>query len=393
MKTIVATALATGTEEHINSTLITRVDARLEGATPALVMLFASPVHHLGRLTARLKQRWPSATVLGASTAGEFTEKGDAKQSVSLVAVAGDFKVHAGLGVGLAASAEAAVAQAVERLPRAVKGYAHCTGLVLLDPLSGNGEEASLLISDALGPDVPLAGGAAGDDLAMAKTFVALDGEAATDAVLVAVVHSHSALGVGVAHGHTAYSGPLTVTRSAGNVVHEVDGRPAWNVWRELTSEHAAAAGYGRELTSAQEGAFLLRFEAGLALGLGYKIRAPLSRNADGSINFACGIPQGSVIRITQSAPEGQIKSARTAAQRALASLGGRTPAGAVIFDCICRNLILGTRFGSAVQLMSEALGKVPVAGFETYGEIALEVGEMSGFHNTTSVVLAFPEA
>ena len=41
---------------------------------------------------------------------------------------------------------------------------------------------------------------------------------------------------------------------------------------------------------------------------------------------------------------------------------------------------------------MSEELGFAALAGFETYGEIALDVGEMSGFHNTTSVVLAFPE-
>ena len=36
--------------------------------------------------------------------------------------------------------------------------------------------------------------------------------------------------------------------------------------------------------------------------------------------------------------------------------------------------------------------GGAPIAGFETYGEIALDVGDMSGFHNTTSVVLAFPK-
>jgi methyl-accepting chemotaxis protein len=41
---------------------------------------------------------------------------------------------------------------------------------------------------------------------------------------------------------------------------------------------------------------------------------------------------------------------------------------------------------------MSEELGGAVLAGFETYGEIALDVGDMSGFHNTTSVVLAFPE-
>ena len=32
-----------------------------------------------------------------------------------------------------------------------------------------------------------------------------------------------------------------------------------------------------------------------------------------------------------------------------------------------------------------------PLAGFETYGEIALDAGDMSGFHNTTTVVLALP--
>jgi methyl-accepting chemotaxis protein len=63
------------------------------------------------------------------------------------------------------------------------------------------------------------------------------------------------------------------------------------------------------------------------------------------------------------------------------------------VFDCICRSLILGPDFMRAVRAMSSELGEVPLAGFETYGEIALDVGDMSGFHNTTSVVLAFPGA
>jgi methyl-accepting chemotaxis protein len=63
-----------------------------------------------------------------------------------------------------------------------------------------------------------------------------------------------------------------------------------------------------------------------------------------------------------------------------------------VVFDCICRNLILGPRFAAAVQSIAAELGNVPVAGFETYGEIALDAGDMSGFHNTTTVVLTFPK-
>jgi methyl-accepting chemotaxis protein len=39
---------------------------------------------------------------------------------------------------------------------------------------------------------------------------------------------------------------------------------------------------------------------------------------------------------------------------------------------------------------MRDELGGAPLAGFETYGEIAMEIGEMSGFHNTTTVVVTF---
>jgi methyl-accepting chemotaxis protein len=140
-----------------------------------------------------------------------------------------------------------------------------------------------------------------------------------------------------------------------------------------------------------QEGAYFLRYEAGLASGSEYKIRAPLSRAEDGSISFACGVAEGAVIRITESEPAWQVESAREAARRARAQLGGRPVAGALVFDCICRSLILGPDFMGAVRAISSELGNAPLAGFETYGEIALDVGDMSGFHNTTSVVLAFP--
>ena len=96
------------------------------------------------------------------------------------------------------------------------------------------------------------------------------------------------------------------------------------------------------------------------------------------------------MVRITESIPERQIESARTAAKRARAQLD-RDAAGAIVFDCICRNLILGDRFAQATSGIAEELGGVPIAGFETYGEIALDAGDLSGFHNTTTVVLAFP--
>ncbi len=390
----VATAIAQGDAAQVGDALVEQVRAGLDGDPPALLALFASTAQPLEVIAPRVAAAFPGSVLVGASTSGEFTERGDAKAASSLFALRGDFRIHAGMGVGLKADPERAVGEALAGLPQSLHGYPHRTAILLLDPLAGNGEEATLLAASLLGEGVRLAGGAAGDDLAMRRTQVACGGRAASDAVVVALLFSRTPLGVGVCHGHAPLSRPLRVTRAQDNVVFEIEGRPAWTVWLEETRAHVRQRGGDVDaMAPDEEGAYLLRYEAGLAAGgNAYKIRAPLARTQDGAIRFACGIPEGSVIRITESDADRQIASARQAAARARAHLdGGVRVAGAIVFDCICRNLILGDDFSRAVRGMSEELGGAPLAGFETYGEIALDAGDMSGFHNTTSVVLAFP--
>ncbi len=392
MTTRIATSIARGTPAAAASQLANDLTSQLGGAPPVLVVVFASTAQPLGEVVRHLAPSVGGAVLLGASTAGEFTEKGDAKGAVCAFALAGDYKVYAGMGRRLKEAPAEAVKHAISELPRTIPGYGHRTGILLLDPLAGNGEEVTLLTASHLGADEPLAGGAAGDDLHMASTLVSCGTDAASDALVVAQIFSKQALGLGVCHGHTPLSEPLRVTRASGNVVEQIDGRPAWDVWLERTTTRARERGVDlATMPAADEGAYLLRYEAGIAAGTELKIRAPLSRSANGAISFACGIPEGTVFRITESAPESQVASAREAARRARAQLGGSTAAGALVFDCICRNLILGDGFSAAVKGMSEELGGVPLAGFETYGEIALDAGDLSGFHNTTSVVLAFP--
>ena len=390
--THVITASATGSAPAAAASLVADLKRGLDGEDPALIMVFASTAQPLGEVAKVMTEAFSTAQVLGASTAGEFTERGDTKGAVCAVAIAGAFKVYAGIGGGVRAEPDRAVSQALEGLPRAIAGYPYRTGILLIDTMAGNCEEVSLIAASELGADAPLAGGAAGDDLKMQSTLVSCGARAISDGVVIAQIFSKVPLGLGVCHGHKPLSAPLRVTKAHGNVVEEIEGRPAWDVWRESTRTAAKAQGIDVDaLASSDETSFLLRFEAGLAAGAEYKIRAPLSRTAAGAISFACGVPEGAVIRITESAPKDQVASAREAARRAKAKLDGRAAAGAIVFDCICRNLILNDEFGSAVRGMVDELGGVPLAGFETYGEIALDAGDMSGFHNTTSVVLAFP--
>jgi hypothetical protein len=58
-------------------------------------------------------------------------------------------------------------------------------------------------------------------------------------------------------------------------------------------------------------------------------------------------------------------------------------------FDCIARRGVLGDEgISREVQRIADAAPGTPVAGFNTYGEIARTRG-VGGFHNQTLVVLA----
>lgn len=390
MKSRVITHLYRPNQSH--NELVGVLNERLAGAKPCLLLVFASPEIPLQPLVSALSSNFPDTALLASSASGEFTELGETSGTASIVAIAGDFEVFTGMGVGLKESAPEAVDAAVSGLPSTRPGYPHRTALLLLDPLAGNGEETALLTMCRFDSEVKLVGGAAGDDLAMERTEVACGSTVASDALAVGLIFSKEPLGVGVCHGHQVLSGPLRITRAAGNVVFEIDNRPAWEVWKDETRDAAREVGLEVDTLSPDEiGGFLLRYEAGLQLPAGHKIRAPLSVGKDGELNFACGIPEGSIFYITESTPDRQIESAREAARRARAQLQGKEVAGAVVFDCVCRQLILKEDFTFAVTEMSRELGNAPLAGFETYGEIALNSGDLSGFHNTTTVVLALP--
>ncbi|MCR9163039.1 MAG: FIST signal transduction protein [Nannocystaceae bacterium] len=388
----VQTALASGPEAPAD--LLAQLASAPSAHSPVLVCVFVSSTFSLADVLRPIQARWPDATVIGASSSGEFNERSERPQSISGWALWGDFKAEAAMAEGLRESAETVIGSLATRLNARHESHPHRVGILLLDSMSGRGEEATLLAATLLDDQAPvrLVGGAAGDDLAMQNTWVGVGEQAREDAAVVAFLHGKTPFGIGVQHGHQAESEPIKVTRAEANVVSELEGRPAWDVWRERTRPMAEAAQID---VDALEGNDLARFffthSASLASGSEIKVRAPLGKGDDGSLSFACGVPEGSVIRVTGSTVQRQLDSARAAAESAKAQLEGHACAGALVFDCVCRKLILGERFPQAVDAISRTLDGAPVAGFETYGEIALDVADHSGFHNSTTVVLAIP--
>jgi hypothetical protein len=371
---------------------VTTALARLGGAVPSLGLVFASARHDLGASLSAAKRAMPAVTFAGCTTAGEITEHGLTRGGLALLLVsspgmhlelrratdvkADPRKAAAELGRGFAEAAAHA----------AKSGFAVSSTMLLVDGLNGAGED---LVGELLGATSrfqQVVGGAAGDDGAFKATHVGDTGLSATDAAVALHVFSKQPWGVGVDHGLRPTTDRMRVTRAARNVVHEIDGRPAFDVYRE----HAARR--GTTLTPETAGRFMIGNELGIYFfDKLHRARAPLSVGADGSLTCAGEIPQGASICILDGEPDAMVEAAGRAAQEARKGLAGGEAAAVLLFDCVCRGMILDGSFGREIEAVRAAFPGVPVAGFLTYGEIARFKGHMDGWHNTTAVVAAIP--
>jgi methyl-accepting chemotaxis protein len=98
------------------------------------------------------------------------------------------------------------------------------------------------------------------------------------------------------------------------------------------------------------------------------------------------------MISILDGEPDSMVSAASSAAEEAREHLEGASAAGVLIFDCVCRGMILKDAFQREIDAVRRCFPQAPIAGFLTYGEIARYTGRLEGWHNTTAVVVAIPE-
>ena len=364
----------------------------LNGRTPSLGIVFASPRHDIGAALTLAQRVVPAATFVGCTTAGEITEHGLTRGGLALMLLSSaDMMLDLKTAKNVKASPRQAAAELgrgfVETARKASdKGLSATSTVLLVDGLNGAGEE---LVSELLGATrsfQQVVGGAAGDDGAFQATRVGHAQSATTDAAVALHVFSARPWGIGVDHGLRPTTDRMRVTRAAKNVVHEIDGRPAFEVYKD----HAAKR--GTQLAPESAGSFLIGNELGIYFfDRLHRARAPLSVGADGSLSCAGEIPQGASICILDGEPDSMVAAAGRAAQEARRSLNGNEAAAVLLFDCVCRGMILNGQFSREIEAVRAAFPGVPVAGFLTYGEIARFKGHMDGWHNTTAVVAAIP--
>lgn len=352
-----------------------------------LVLLFGSPdLDRAGPVIGALADRFPSAALIGCSTAGEILDDAIVDDTVS------------GAIVGFSSTRLAATSAAVDRpdasfpagrsIAEALAAPDLRSVLVLSDGLGVNGSELVRGINSTLPPETVVTGGLAADGDRFQKTWVIREGRPVSGHVTAVGLYGDSVrVGHGSKGGWDIFGPEREVTRSEGNVLFELDGRPALALYKQYLGELAS----GLPATA-------LLFPLAIRTNsepANQIVRTVLAVDEGSqSMTFAGDIPQGSRAQLMQANFDRLIASAAGAATLARGPFPDvAEPMLSIAISCVGRRLILGDRcdeeLEAALELLPEGTGQV---GFYSYGEISPFTTGHCDLHNQTLTLTTISE-
>ena len=355
-----------------------------------LVFVFGDPfLVTQPALFSHVRDLFPCAAILSSSTAGEIIHENVCDNSLVVTAI--QFE-------------KTRICSCVTNIKE--HGCSYETGKYLMKKLLAEGADdlsAVFIISDGTyvnGTElvsgfsennpkcVPVTGGLAGDGARFTRTFTGLDQIPEEGNVAVVGFYGNSLrIGHGSFGGWDEFGPERTITRSDKNILYEIDGKNALDLYKEYLGP------YKDELPGSALLFPLSLREPGSAEHL---VRTILSINeAERSMLFAGNLPQGSKVRLMKASFDRLIEGASTAAKNAFQSLGNRTPDLAMLISCVGRKLILHERTDEEVQAVKQIFGDhTPLAGFYSYGEISpFRQNTLSELHNQTMTITTFSES
>ena len=293
------------------------------------------------------------------------------------------------LGEGSASAFHASVEE-IEEGAGALTGMLDLTGadgaIMLADPASFPTDAVLRFLSEST-PMLPLLGGLASGRLP--------DGGAALFHGLE--VREEGAVGVRldgvemlpcVSQGAAPIGPELTITAADGNIIGELAGKPALEKLRETI-----------ETLTAED---LQLVQGGLLMGIvvdgnkpeyvsgDFLVRGLVGADpATGKVAVAAEVHPGQVVRLHARDAASADRDLREALGIRMTALGGRAPAGALVFSCNGRGRGLFTAANHDAEAVAEELAGAPVAGFFAAGEIG-PVGGDHFLHSFTATVAVF---
>jgi hypothetical protein len=336
---------------------------------------------------AALRKAYPKAKLLGCSSAGEIVGTTVRDRTLAVSVTRFDKTTLLATSVEVKDAAESFAAG--EKLARALQKPDLRGVLVLSEGLGVNGSQLVAGLNSILPESVVVTGGLSGDGTRFERTWVCFG--ATVKSGLVAAVGfygDHISILHGSKGGWDKFGPERVITRSEGNVLFALDGKPALALYKEYLGDKAAdlpASGLLFPLSmraTAKDDKFLVR----TLLAVDHEKQ---------SMTFAGDVPKGHLVQLMKADFDRLIGGAELATTTARES-GPALPGAslAVAISCVGRRIVLGDRTEEEVEAVRDALPKTAkVTGFYSYGEISPYATGYSDLHNQTMTLTLFAES
>ena len=359
--------------------------AALAAIRPNLVLAFGS-VDLLKSVAPELAQIFPEARRLGCSTAGEISAEGVADGTCVVTAIRFDDTRLVEASTPLAGMDDSRAAG--QRLGAQLPQEGLRAVLIFGQGVQINGSALLAGLTEVLGREVPITGGLAGDGGAFQQTWV-LDGSGARSDTLVVLGLYGEKLNFchGSFGGWSPFGPARKVTRSAGNILFELDGEPALEVYKRYLGEHAAGLPASGLLFP-----FAMLGKNHDEVGL---IRTILGIDEkDGSLTLAGEIDAEGYLKLMHASTDALVDGAEVAAEAAKTMLASDGQGLVLLVSCVGRKLVMGGRVDEEVEAVGDVFGQGSVlAGFYSYGEISpFSPSVECKLHNQTMTVTYISE-
>ena len=259
--------------------------------------------------------------------------------------------------------------------------------LVLSDGLHVNGSELVRGLNSVLPESVVVTGGLAGDGDRFQRTWVLHEGKPQEKMVTAVGFYGDKVhIGHGSKGGWDIFGPERKVTRSEGNVLFELDGKPALQLYKDYLGDRAdglPATGLFFPLTIRSQD------EQDKQI-----VRTILAVDeATQSMTFAGDIPEGSLAQLMRANFDRLVAGASQAATLTGMNTPDNQSTLAIAISCVGRRLVLGERTEEEIEATLDVLPpQTQQIGFYSYGEISPYTNGACDLHNQTMTLTTISE-
>ncbi|HAQ37368.1 MAG TPA: FIST N-terminal domain-containing protein [Saprospiraceae bacterium] len=333
-----------------------------------------------------LKKHYPNAQILGCSTSGEICQTTLHNEHLVCTAVWFE-KSQIKTATATIKSMEDSFSTGAE-IGQKLDADDLIHVMVFAEGLNINGSELAKGLNSVLKDEIPVTGGLAGDQADFKETVVVGNQVGIKNFVsAIGFYGKHLKTGNGSMGGWNSFGADRLVTKSDKNVLYELDGQPALELYKKYLGDHVAGL---------PASALLFPLSLQLKDRDSSLIRTVLSIDeTDGSMVFAGDIPQGEYVRLMTANSEKLIDGASLAAEMSLTQPGLTEPDLAVLISCVGRKLVLKQRAEEELEAVKEVLGgKTTMTGYYSYGELCPInlIESKCELHNQTMTITLFKE-